>query len=601
MNSIQITFSLLGRFWGHIGSRRRVQFFLLLFLMIVSSFAEVASIGAILPFLGLISNPADIAENARFKPYFQMFGLQSNQSILILVTILFCIMAICAAILRLILLWGNTKFSHALGADLSNGMYRRILYQPYSMHLSQNSSEVLNGIIGKANFIIYSLVGPTMQGLSATIIMVVVLGALFSVDAMTTLVIMIIFGSIYGISAAATQSLKIANSRILAKLTSKVIQALQEGLGGIRDILIGGNQEIYCRIYEETDRPLRQAQASNQFASHAPRFVAEAIGMVLIAIVACELAQSTSTKHDVFPIMGFMALAGQRLLPAIQQIYVSWSSLQNNRASLIDTLQILDKPLSIREERISQVGLPFSKKIELKNIYYKYSDGEKWLFKDLNFTVEKGEIVGLIGVTGVGKSTLIDVLVGLLDPAKGKLCVDGVEISSANLRSWQAKIAYVPQSIFLSDASIEENVAFGVAIDKIDSCKVKLSVERARLSEAIEGFEKKYKTLVGERGVRLSGGQRQRIGLARAFYKDAEIIILDEATSALDGKTEYHVVESIRNSSEHLTVIIVAHRISTLKYCNAIYELGKEGIINKRMYSQLIAEDSNQKYDSKDL
>jgi ATP-binding cassette, subfamily B, bacterial PglK len=306
------------------------------------------------------------------------------------------------------------------------------------------------------------------------------------------------------------------------------------------------------------------------------------------------LAYALSKDIDGFgkavPILGALALGAQRMLPAMQQSYSAWTSLRGEQDALQDTLALLEQPLPDYAYQPSPEPISFQRQILFNNISFRYSPQAPWVLKNLTLTIAKGSRVGFIGTTGSGKSTLLDLLMCLLPPTEGTFKVDGQAINSTNLRAWQAHIAHVPQAIFLADSSIAENIAFGLPKNEIDHARVRLAAEQAQISDAIESWPQQYNTFVGERGVRLSGGQRQRIGIARALYKQADVIVFDEATSALDNDTEEAVMQAIESLSKDLTILIIAHRLTTLKNCPQIVELGDCAIKSIGSYQDLISQ-----------
>ena len=286
--------------------------------------------------------------------------------------------------------------------------------------------------------------------------------------------------------------------------------------------------------------------------------------------------------------LGIFALGAQRLLPVLQQAYASWANILGSQASLQDAIELLDQPMPDYIDQASDQKLPFKYHINIRSLDFRYSPHMPYIFRNLNLKISKGSRVGFVGPTGCGKSTLLDIVMGLLNPIKGEIEIDGLTICASNKRAWQAHIAHVPQVIFLSDTTIEENIAFGVPKDKIDRNLVREVAKQAQINDLIESWLHKYNTFVGERGIRLSGGQRQRIGIARALYKQADVIIFDEATSALDSETESTVMEAIEVLGEHLTVLIIAHRVTTLKQCTQIVELSNGGIKRVGSYQQIV-------------
>lgn len=565
-----------------------MQFGLLLVLMVFASLLEIVSIGAIVPFLAVLIEPGKVFNNPGAQIIITFLDIRSPAQLLLPLTIAFAVAAIVAGGVRLLLTWASTRLSFAVGADLSIDIYRRTLYQPYTIHVARNSSEVINGILTKVNGVIYGNIAPVLTLLSSLLILAAILCVLLSIDPLISIVAFGVFGAIYGLIIWGTRTLKIRNSHRIAYESTQVVKSLQEGLGGIRDVLIDGCQEIYCQIYGSADQTLRRAQGSNQFVSQAPRYGLEALGILLIAFLAYILAQQPEGIGNAIPMLGVLALAAQKMLPVMQQAYASWSSILGGKASLKDTLDLLDQPLPSCADMISTANLSFENVICLKGVSYRYSPEGAWVIKDVTLDIAKGARIGFIGETGSGKSTLLDLVMALLTPTEGVFEVDGTQITAANTRAWQKHIAHVPQAIFLSDGTIEENIAFGQVKSKIDRQRVVQAARQAQISETIERLPNKYDAWVGERGVRLSGGQRQRIGIARALYKKANVIIFDEATSALDNETENAVMEAIEGLGKDLTVLIIAHRLTTLKSCTQIVELADGGVRRICSYEDIL-------------
>ncbi len=587
MNSDEPITTLLKRLWRHISPRRRGQFALLLALMLLTSFAEILSIGAVLPFLGALTEPERIFEMQIAQPILQSLKLTEPTQLLLPLTIVFGAAALIAGAMRLILLWASTRLSFATGSDLSINIYRRTLYQSYAVHCARNSSEIIDGISGKANGVIYSIIVPALTLISSSVMLVAILIALLMVQPTIALAAFGGFGIIYIIIVRLTRNQLMIDSKCVARESTQVIKSLQEGLGGIRDVLIDGSQETYCEIYRNADSSLRRAQGNSLFIGASPRYGMEALGMLLIALLAYSLAQQVDGIAKAIPILGALALGAQRLLPVLQQAYGSWSQIKGGQASLKDALELLDQPLPDHAyQPVTQ--LPFNQNIILRQIKFRYGEQSPYVLNQLNLTITKGSRVGFIGSTGSGKSTLLDIVMGLLQPTTGLIEIDGRAITTVNHRDWQSRIAHVPQAIFLADSTIEENIAFGIPKDKINHSRVRRAAEQAQIAESIESWPRQYQTFVGERGIRLSGGQRQRIGIARALYKQADVIIFDEATSALDSKTEEAVMNAIDSLSKDLTLLIIAHRVTTLKNCTQIIQLCDGGIKRSCSYQDVL-------------
>jgi len=589
MIAIESTWKQLSHLWLHVSQSRRRQCWLLLTLMLLTSFAEVASIGAILPFLAVLTAPDAIFDHASARWVIELLKLTSADQLLLPLTSIFCLAALVAGAMRLLLLWASTRLSFAIGADLSIDIYRRTLYQSYAIHIERNSSEVINGISSKVNGVTYSTLMSTLTIISSSLMLVAILCALMAVDPIIAMVAIIGFGALYVIIIGMNRRQLLSNSQRIAHESTQVIKALQEGLGGIRDVLIDGTQETYCRIYQAADLPLRRAQGNNAFISNSPRYGVESLGMILIAVLAYTLAQQVDGLAKTIPTLGALALGAQRLLPVLQQGYAAWSSLKGGQASLHDTLLLLNQPLPDHANLPRPQLIPFERCISLEEVSFRYSEDTSWVLRGLNLELKKGERLGIIGVTGAGKSTLIDLVMGLLDPVEGALKIDGQTVAPENRRSWQKHIAHVPQSIYLSDSTIEANIAFGIPDDEIDHQRVKVAAFKAQISELIDMWPEKYQTIVGERGIRLSGGQRQRIGIARALYKQADVIIFDEATSALDNSTEQSVMKTMEDLRDECTMLIVAHRLTTLSNCTKIVELENGFIKRQGSYQEIVA------------
>ena len=564
---------LLKRLWINISDKRKRQLFVLIVLMFIVSIAEVVSIGAVIPFLAALSNPESITQNIVVQNFTGYIGLNKIPDLLLLFTVIFIIAALVSGALRILLLWSQTRRAHAIGADLSYQIFERTLYQPYIIHVNRNSSEVIAGVSAKADQVVSGAVMPLLVITSSFVMLFMVLIALIAIDPMMALTIMFSFVLIYSVFVVLTKKKLYENSLHITKKTNLVIKVLQEGLGGIRDILIDGLQPLFCKTYQSADLIRRRAIASNVFMGQSPRYIVEPLGITMIASVAYYHAGSDSGLLGTLPLLGAIAIGVQRMLPVMQQGYGAWSSIRGAQEILQDALVLLEQPISKSIKIPDCDAVKFQNSITLESLSYRYADDMQWVLKDLQLEIKKGDVIGLIGSTGCGKSTILDVVMGLLTPTKGKLIVDGVEIRNSNVCGWQSHISHIPQNIFLSDTTVVENIAFGVPKRSIDPVRVREVAKIAQIDDVILKLEKQYDTMIGERGIRLSGGQRQRIGIARALYKESDILVLDEATSALDNTTEVAVMNAINNFSSAMTVLIVAHRISSLKNCDYIIEL----------------------------
>jgi ATP-binding cassette subfamily B protein len=414
------------------------------------------------------------------------------------------------------------------------------------------------------------------------------MGALFAINPTIALSASIGFGLLYGMVIRFTKTHLKDNSKTIADKSTQMIKSLQEGLGGIRDVLIDGTQQFYCKLYRSADLPLRRASGNIVFIGGSPRYAMEAIGMTLIAGLAYLMIQQEGGVVKAIPVLGALALGAQRLLPALQRAYSSYSQIKGSKSSFEDVLNLLDQRLPEYADQPLPEPIPFAKEIKLNNLNFRYSEDSPWVLKNINLSLKKGSRIGFMGFTGSGKSTLIDVIMGLLPPTEGGLMIDNQIINNQNRRAWQAHIAHVPQNIYLSDSTIEENIAFGIEKKLINHQRVKKAAQQAQIAELIEQWKDGYQTFVGERGIRLSGGQRQRIGIARALYKQADVLIFDEATSALDNETEQAVMKAIDDLGKEITILIIAHRLTTLKDCSNIIKLDKDHFVYTGSYKEIV-------------
>ncbi|MFH0959998.1 MAG: ABC transporter ATP-binding protein [Pseudomonadota bacterium] len=578
---------LLVDLWRHITKRRKWQLLLLLILMLVSAFSEVISLGAILPFIGVLTAPDRVFNQPGVRELVQIFGITEPNQLVFPLALVFATAALFAGVIRLLLLWVSTRLAFAIGTELSREVYRRMLYQPYQFHVARNSSELISVLTSKTQNSVSVLVF-LLTLASSTVLLVSIVMALMAIDPLVVASAAAGLGLSYAVITLWTRRELIANSEQVARESDNIVQALQEGLGGIRDVLLNGTQPVYCAIFNRSDWLLRRSQGNIYITSYSPRPAMEAIGMVLIAGLAYALSRQTGELGATLPVLGALALGTQRLLPALQTIYNSWVSIVGYQASLFDVIDLLNQPLPDDALSPAPPPLQFKDTIRFESVRFRYLDQGPWVINDINLTISKGSRVGFVGGTGGGKSTTIDLLMGLLKPTEGRILVDGLPISGERLRAWKRAIAHVPQSIFLADTTMAENIALGIPKTDINMEKVKQAARQAQIANFIESQAEGYDAFVGERGIRLSGGQRQRIGIARALYKDASVLVFDEATSSLDNQTEQAVMNSIEGLHRDLTILIIAHRLTTIQRCDMIVELVNGWVVAQGTYEELL-------------
>ena len=489
--------------------------------------------------------------------------------------------------MRVLLLWASVKFSFILGVDLSVGIFSQVINQPYIAHTKQNSSDIISAISIKIAQVINGVVLSVLNIISSFIIVTAIITILIIINPSASLIAILFFSALYVFFYLyVKQKLKV-NSLNITHASNSLMKILQEALGGIRDIIINGNQQFYRSIFWRADLIFRKSLGNTLFLTNSPRYFMETFGILLIVLLAYMLStQGEKSFADGIPVLGALALGAQRLLPVMQVLYNSWGNVKGTHFVLAEVLGFLNlndsKTMNVINDDCS-----FEKNIRLKDVSFGYDENSLPTINKINIDIKKGDCIGVIGKTGSGKSTLIDIMMGLLDPTDGTLEVDENVITSSNRRAWQSRIAHVPQNIYLSDSTLEENIAFGIPVEEIDSSLVRRAAISANIDSVVNEWPLKYKTILGERGIRLSGGQRQRIGIARALYKQADVLFLDEATSSVDSTTESNIMKAIEKLGNDITLIIIAHRITTLKNCSRILELTNEGKIDEKVYSDI--------------
>ena len=584
MNNQPKVYNLLISIFRKLEKRRKFQVFLFFIIISFSAILETFNLATALPFLNIITNPENSINNNILEKLLNLLNIDSSKNAILTVSVVFGITAFIAASTRIFSIWFGTRLSAVIGTDLSTECFKREIYKTYEEHLNSNSSNLLTN-----NTLFVNRTVDLIQ--SASRFFIAIISALFIsiflliFNPLAALLSLLSFAVIYFYLAKILRRNLFMNSQIVANNSQLQIKLMQETLGEIREIILDNKFKKYISLYRKLDRKITISLGDNEVIQLFPRYAIEGLFLILISLITFFMISISLNTLQILPVLGVFAIGAQKLLPNMQQCFSSWTYIKGNYASIYKVKEILDQPFNkLSEVAKSSDKLQFKNNINLIDICYKYSSNSSEIIKNANFKIQKGERIGIVGKTGTGKSTFLDILMGLIYPSKGDIQIDGVSLLDKKyidrIIEWRSKIAVVPQNIFLADTTIEENIAFGIDVKHINHKKVRRAAQAAMIDEFINIKPLKYESMVGENGVKLSGGQKQRIAIARALYKDSQLIVFDEATSALDLKTEKKIMETIYNLKKDITIIIVTHRIASIEQCDSIYELNN-GLIRK--------------------
>jgi len=570
----------------------RRQFYWLLAAMIVMAIMQTIGVGSILPFISVVSNPEIVQTNKWIKWLYGIFGFSSINRFLFFSGLVVLAILIVNNFFTAVITWLIFRFTWLRGHSLSKRLLANYLYQPYMFFLNRNSSELSKNVLGEVMTVISGILLPLLNILKSSVMAVFIFFLLIMIDPLLACVVFTVVGCFYAVFFMVVNKGLTIIGQERAEANTQRFKVAGEVFGGIKDLKLLNREDVYLKSFSIASRRIATRHALKATISQLPKFALEifAFGGILIIILYYLTLYNDIKK--VIPIISLYAFAAYRVMPAMQTIFKGVADIKFASAALnILKKDMSNKSVDIvkeREVRATVQSIPVKEKIKLKNITFSYSDRNIAAIRQLNLDIDINTKVGLVGSTGSGKTTIVDILLGLLFPQKGQIQIDDIEITEANLIGWQRNLGYVPQYIFLADDSVLCNIAFGILQEEIDKKDVVRAAKIANLHEfIINELPYGYETVVGERGIRLSGGQRQRIGIARALYHKPKILILDEATSALDGATEESVMNDILNLAYSLTIVIIAHRLTTVKNCDMIYLLENGRIVASGTYKEL--------------
>ena len=573
---------------------------LIVVLISIMALLDMIGVASILPFVAVLTNPSLVETNIILKNMFQisvLFGVKSIQDFLFALGVLVFALLIISLTFKTFTTYVQVRFVNMREYSISKRLVETYLNQPYSWFLSRNSADLGKTILSEVGNIVGQGLKPLMDLIAKGMVAISLIVLLIIADPTLALIVgFSISFSYFLIFYFMRKYLSFIGEKSL-KTNEKRFLTISEAFGAIKEIKVAGLEQTYVKSFSDPANIFAKARTSSIVIAQLPRFILEAIAFGGILLIILFFMTKTGSFNSALPIISLYIFAGYRLMPALQNIYASFSQLTFSGPSLDKIYEDMQRINTSSYNRYDDDLISINKEIVLKNIHYNYPNTVIDTLKDITINIPANSTVGFVGATGSGKTTLIDILLGLLQPTKGVLKVDGDNITKTNLRSWQRLIGYVPQHIYLSDDTIRANIAFGEDYLNIDQEAVEKASKIASLHDFItDELADKYNTVIGERGIRLSGGQRQRIGIARALYHNPKVLVLDEATSALDNQTEFEVMNSINDLSKNITIILIAHRLSTLTKCDNIFLLEKgkiksigkfEDLINKNYLSTI--------------
>ncbi|QTP53336.1 ABC transporter ATP-binding protein [Billgrantia sulfidoxydans] len=581
----------LRELYSLLAPRQRRRLLRLQGLIVLMAFAEVAGVISIGPFMALVGDMSRLQGEGWLGQAYRWSGADSPQHFLSLMGLGVLLVLLVAALFSMYTTWRLSLYGAQVGAELSSRLYRYYLHQPWLFHASGSSSRLINRVAQETQRVTTKILQPCMQ-LNAKLVLVTCMSLTILVyNPVVALGGIAIFLAAYLLLYKTVRRFLINNGRRVSRSQAKRFKLMTEGFGGIKDLLLLRRQATFTTQFERASQKVARGMGVTQGLSDAPRYAIElvAFGSVILLVLYL-LNVHQGNLGTILPALSIYALAGFKMLPAYQKIYASVSNIRSHLAAFEAVRDDLVASRGYASEMAPEGAfhpLPLRDGIRLDRVHFHYPGKREAALSGLSLSIPAGSRVGLVGESGSGKSTVVDLLLGLIQPQKGRVLVDDVVLTEENLARWQAGVGFVPQHIFLADASILENVAFGVPRSEIDVALVEKAVSMAQLDVMVASMPDGLETRVGERGVQLSGGQRQRIGIARAFYRQAQVLVLDEATSALDGITEQRVMSDIEASAGHCTLIMVAHRLSTVRDCDVIYMIDKGCVVDSGTYAEL--------------
>lgn len=584
--------SLIKELFSLLSNKQRKHFYLLQVLVVLMAFIELLGIASIAPFMALVGDTSLLHQDGIYAQIYQLSGINNPVDFLFVAGCSVLLMLTLSTVVSMLTTWRLAIYSASVGTELADRLYSYYMQQSWIFHASGSSAQLTKQVSTEANRISIGIIQPLMN-LNAKLVLALFISiSIFIYNPIIALSGISAFILSYFIMYKLVRKSLLFNGRRLSAVSTQRFRLMNEGFGGIKDVLLLDRKYDFIDRFIEQGRLQARAQGTNTTISLVPRFFVELLAFgAMISLVLILLKSHDGNLGQVLPVLAVYALACFKLLPALQQIYFGITQIKGNAAAFEAVKKDLQQS-QIKSEYLDKNYNPpkvkLRHKVELKDIVFSYPNKDNNAVNHVNINFPVNSVIGIVGASGSGKSTLIDIILGLLQPQAGGIYIDDIPITKDNLRAWQNNLGFVPQSIFLSEGSIAENIAFGIPSKEIDHNQVMKAINLAHLTELVEELPEGINTKVGERGVQLSGGQRQRIGIARALYNEADILIFDEATSALDGITEKIIMDAIHDFTGQKTIIMIAHRLKTVQKCDTIYLMEKGRVIDQGTYPQLV-------------
>ncbi len=574
--------------------REKMQVGLLLFAIIAMAFSQAIGVASVLPFISLVMDQNMIFENQWLNMAYETFNFTSVNRFIIFVGVAMFALIVFSNAISAFATWLKLRFVWMNNHRLSRRLLEKYLAMPYAFFLNQNSADLSKNVLTEVNTLTNSYLIPLLNVITRSLVTIFMLAMLFWVDVTVTLIAILFLGLSYTlIILRVNRNLK-TRGKLRIEANQMRFKAVSEAFGGIKEIKVMNREPYFLDRYSTHSYRLARLMSWNAVIGQIPRFALEAVAFGGIIIFVLALLITRENASQVIPLVSLFAFAGYRLMPALQDLFTSYTQMQFNRAVLDRIYSDFKRkeknlPTGTYAKQKKDDSITLKKAITLNGVSFNYPNTKVPVIKNINLTITVNSAVAFVGPTGAGKTTLVDIILGLLTPGEGSLKVDGQSINKDNIIRWQRSIGYVPQHIYLSDDTVARNIAFGIDDSAINQAALEKAARIANLHDFIvDEMPEGYNTLVGERGIRLSGGQRQRIGIARALYHDPDVLVFDEATSALDGATEEAVLQAMNNAARLKTFIVIAHRLTTVKNCDMIYMLEKGRITAEGTYEKLL-------------